>query len=320
MNVQRIRLIVQFISFVVLTYGGLFYIDMGNRMPTFSCAFVGDDLGGSCFLVGFQHMLARPFEDFAGDAGIRLLEAIGIVSIVLNKAWCGWICPFGFIQDLMTKIRNFFSIDMSRFAWMTRKRYRSVKYILLALLILIPLGIGNSMMGMDKLSRDWTAPFCQMCPARVLMPIFNGDFSEVYIDFSSGPGMFLTTIAILLAGLFFTSAFVKRRFLCSYCPMLALLSFFDKIGFTTIKKDGQRCTRCSNCSRACPMEIREIEEEKTKTNLVTQDCILCMRCVDVCPEDKALQIQFLKIPIYTASQEGFLKRQASAAKYTKKKR
>jgi ferredoxin-type protein NapH len=320
MNVQRIRLIVQFISFVILTYGGLFYIDMGNRMPTFSCAFV-DDNGGSCFLVGFQHMLARPFADYWGDAGIRLLKAIGIVSlwaIVLNKVWCGWICPFGLVQDLLTKLRNLISIDMSRFAWMTRTRYKSIKYVLLALLILIPMGIGNAMLGLPKLSRDWTAPFCQMCPARVLMPILNGDFSEIYIDFSSGPGMFLTTVAVLLSGLFFTTAFVKRRFFCSYCPMLALLSLFDKIGFITLKKDGQRCTRCGNCSRACPMEIREIEEEKTLTNLVTQDCILCMRCVDVCPEDEALQIRFIGIPIYTATEKGFLKRQAGSIKAPEK--
>ncbi|MCP4043376.1 MAG: 4Fe-4S binding protein [Gammaproteobacteria bacterium] len=322
MNVQRLRLIVQFICFVILTYGALLYIDLGNRLPTFACAYV-DDKGGGCFLIGLQHMLSRPFHEFWGDAGIRLLKAIGIFAlwaIVLNKAWCGWVCPFGFVQDLLTKLRNLISIDMSRFAWMTRRRYKSVKYILLALLILIPLGIANSVFGMSKLSRDWSVPFCQMCPARVLMPIFNGDFSEVYIDFSSGPGMFLTTVAIVLTGLLFTTAFVKRRFLCSYCPMLALLSFFDKIGFTSLRKNGQRCTRCGNCSRACPMEIREIEEEKTLTNLVTQDCILCTRCVDVCPEDEALQVRFLNIPVYTATEKGFLKRQADSVETPEEQR
>ncbi len=314
MNVQRIRLIVQFISFVILTYGGLFYIDMGSRMPTFSCAFV-DDNGGSCFLVGFQHMLSMSFSNYWGESGIRMLKAIGIVSlwaIVLNKAWCGWICPFGFVQDLLTKLRNLISVDLSRFAWMTRTRYKSVKYIFLVLLILLPMAIGNSIMGLPKLSRDWTAPFCQMCPARVLMPILNGDFSEIYIDFSSGPGMFLTTVAVLLSGLFFTTAFVKRRFFCSYCPMMALLSLFDKIGFVSLKKNGQSCTRCGNCSRACPMEIREIEEEKLLTNLVTQDCILCGRCIDVCPEDETLKITFLGMPVYTATEQGFLKRQSKS--------
>ncbi|MCU7918863.1 MAG: 4Fe-4S binding protein [Candidatus Thiodiazotropha sp. (ex Epidulcina cf. delphinae)] len=316
MNVQRIRLIVQCIFFIILIYGGLLYIDLGNRLPTFSCAYV-DDKGGGCFLVGFQHMLARPFAEFWGDAGVRLLKAVGIFSlwaIVLNKAWCGWVCPFGLIQDLLTKLRNLVSVDLSRFAWMTRKRYKSVKYILLALLILIPLGIGNALPGLSPLSRDWSAPFCQMCPARVLLPVFNGDLSEIYIDFSNGPGMLLTTLAILLTGLFFTAAFVKRRFLCAYCPMLALLSFFDKIGFTSLKKEGQRCTRCGNCSRACPMEIREIETEKRLTNLVTQDCILCLRCVEVCPEDETLKAEFLGLPLFGATEQGFRKRQGGGVK------
>jgi polyferredoxin len=306
MNVQRLRLFVQLVFFVLLVYGGLFAFDPGGKLPTFSCVFV-DSKGGGCFLVSLQHRLAQPIPAYLGQAGIGLLILLGVVSlwaIALNKAWCGWICPFGFLQDLMTKLRNLFSIDLSRLSWITSKRYRSVKYILLALLILIPLAIGNL-----GFSRSWTAPFCQMCPARPLMPLLEGNFSEFHIDFSSIPGLILTTIAIVLVGLFFTVSFIKRRFFCSYCPMLAFLSLFDKVGLLSLKKDGQRCTRCGNCYRACPMEIRAIEEEKVKKNLVTQDCILCLRCVESCPESKALEVTFAGLPIFKASEEGFLKRQ-----------
>jgi ferredoxin len=94
--------------------------------------------------------------------------------------------------------------------------------------------------------------------------------------------------------------------------MMAFLSLFDKIGLFSLKKDGQRCTRCGNCYRACPMEIRAIEEEKERTNLVTQDCILCLRCIESCPESKALTATFLGLPVLKASEEGFLKRQEQA--------
>lgn len=311
MKVYRLRLGVQFICFVLLVYGGLWGIDLGNRMPTFSCAYMSDR-GGGCFLIGFQHMLSRPFDEFLGTAGIRLAKSLGIVAlwaIVLNKAWCGWICPFGFLQDLMSKLRGFLSIDLSRFSWATRKRNRSIKYILLVLLILIPLGIANSVFSLQTLPRDWSVSFCEICPARVILPMFNGDFSQLHIDFSSNVKIGLTTIGVITAALFFTSSFVKRRFLCSYCPMLAVLSLFDKIGLLTLQKNAQSCTRCGNCSRACPMEIREIEEEKTLTNLVTQDCTLCLRCIEVCPQDKALEARFCGIPIFTATESGFLKRQ-----------
>jgi len=311
MKVYRLRIAVQFVCFILLVYGGLFLIDLGSRLPTFSCAYM-DDRGGGCFFIGFQHMMNRPLGEFLGDAGIRLLKALGIFAlwaVVLNKAWCGWVCPFGFLQDMMTKLRTFIGVDVSRFAWMTRTRYKSVKYILLVLMILIPLGMANSVFGLPTLPRDWSVAFCQICPARLILPIFNGDFSQIYVDFSGSVRMILTSLGVILTGLFFTTAFVKRRFLCSYCPMLAALSLFDKIGLTSLKKNGQRCTRCGNCSRACPMEIREIEEEKTLSNLVTQDCTLCLRCVEVCPEDKALQATFCGVPIFTATQEGFLKRQ-----------
>lgn len=306
MNVQRLRLVVQSVFFILLTYGGLFAVDLGNKLPTFACGYVPDN-GGGCFLVSFQHMLGRPIWAFLGNEGIRLLKAIAIFAlwaVILNKAWCGWICPFGLLQDLLTKLRTWLSIDLSRFSWLVRKRYQSVKYILLALLILMPLGMGHGL-----LSHDWRAPFCQMCPARPLLPLFHGDTSEFLIDFTSTPTLVLTTIAIVLVGLMFTTAFVKRRFLCSYCPMLALLSLFDKVGLFSLKKHGDRCTRCGNCSRACPMEIREIEEEKGTKNLVTQDCILCLRCVEACPENQALEARFAGLPLMKANAEAFLKRQ-----------
>jgi ferredoxin-type protein NapH len=305
-KVYRIKWAVQFICFIILVYGGLTYIHLGNQIPTFTCSYMPDK-GGGCFLASFQHQLSRPFSEYWGPVGVRIAQTVGIAAlwaIVLNKAWCGWICPFGFLQDVMTEIRTRLRIDLSRFAWMVRRRYKSAKYILLALLALIPMGIGNAL-----LSRDWTAPFCQLCPARVVMPIFNGDLTQLHVNFAGNVQLILTSAAVILTGLFFTVAFINRRFFCSYCPMLAFLSLFDKIGLLSLKKDGVGCTRCGSCFRACPMEIREIESEKSLKNLVTQDCTLCMRCIEVCPEDNVLKATLAGLPIFTSSQVGCLKRQ-----------
>lgn len=215
----------------------------------------------------------------------------------------------GFLQDLLTKIRMYFKIDGTRFSWLTRKRYQSVKYVLLVLLILLPLGIGNSFFGLPKLSSDLSVPFCQICPAKPLLPLFNGDVGNIAIDFSSATGIVLSTLSMIILGLFFAASFLKRRFLCFYCPMSALLSLFEKVGLFSLKKDGQSCTRCGNCARACPMEIQEIADDRAHVKMVTQDCMLCMRCIEVCPEDNALRATFAGLTIFPSSADGFLKRQ-----------
>jgi len=316
MRVDRIRLFVQFICFILMIYGGIFLIDFGRGLPILVCTY-SKYRAGMCFLYPLQRFIGLPFFALLGQYGILLLTYMGMFflwAIVLNTAWCGWVCPLGFLQDLLTKLREFLGVDLSRFSWLNRDRYRSVKYILLVLLIILPIGVGNSVLGLPRLTGDLAVPFCQICPARSLLPMFDGNFSHILIDFSSGTKIVLSSLSMIILALLFTASFLKRRFLCSYCPMSALLSLFGKIGLLSLKKDGQRCTRCGNCSRVCPMEIREIAEEREKTNLVTQDCMLCMRCIEVCPEDDALRATFAGLTIFPSTAKGFLKRQGALKK------
>jgi polyferredoxin len=318
MKVQRIRLIVQFLAFAILVYGGWVGIDLGSNLPTFACAYVRSSRGGVCFYMPFQHMLGLPFKAFKGWFGIRFIKAIitfVLLVILLNKTWCGWVCPMGLIQDLLTRLRKFLRIDQVRFFWMTHDNLKSVKYILLFLMIIIPIGIGNSFFGLPKLSHDLAAPFCQICPARILLPIFNGDLSQIFIDFSSYSKIVLTFLGMLLTGLLLVGSFMKRRFLCAFCPMSALMSLMENAGLIQLKKVSQRCTKCGNCQRVCDMEIRDVYEEREREKLVTQDCMLCLKCIEVCPEDKALKATFMGKPIFTSSIEGFLKRQDTFEKY-----
>ena len=189
------------------------------------------------------------------------------------------------------------------------------KYALLMLLILLPAGIGNSIFGLPKFTGDLAVPFCQICPGKPLLSLFNGDTSYFGIDFSSFAKIILTTLSMVIFALFFSASFLTRRYLCSYCPMAALLSLFQKFGMISLKKEGGKCTGCGNCYRACPMDIREIEDEREKTNMVTQDCMLCMRCVEVCPENNALKATFLGMTIFPSTTKGFLMRQKKINKH-----
>ena len=97
----------------------------------------------------------------------------------------------GTIQDWITALRRFVGIRYSvytqaQFGWLNK-----IKYLLLALAVLIPLGIGNGYLG-----RDLRAPICQICPGRVLLPLFSGDYSHWSIDFTNATTTVMTALGV----------------------------------------------------------------------------------------------------------------------------
>lgn len=319
MRVDRIRLAVQIFFFGFLLFGGWLGLTIGNGIPTMSCIYV-EGRSGSCFLYPFQRFLSMPWTTLFSSAGVSFLIYLGtffLWGLVFGKIFCGWICPLGFLQDLLSRLRQWTGIKATRFGFAARDRLQWVKYALLILLILLPMGIGNAVAGLPKLSSDWAVPFCQICPGKPILPLFEGDVSHWIVDFSSATKLFFTVLSMILAGLFLVGGFLRRRFLCYYCPMAALLSVFDRIGLINLVKKGDACTRCGNCARACPMEIREIADLRDRRHIVTQDCMLCLRCIEVCPENKALSATILGRPVFSSSAAGFLKRHTKGSSHDK---
>lgn len=309
-SLSRFRWYFQVAAFALLVYGGYFAINIGDQLPTFACVFA-DKRGGSCYLMGFQHQMATPFGKLLSGRGIGVL--VGLITffgffIVFNKAWCGFACPLGTIQDWITGLRRRFSIRYSTYSAAVFNRLSKVKYVLLALLILIPMGMGNSIFGLLQLNHDFGVPFCMICPGRTLLPLFTGDFSQLAIDFSSKTKMIFTALGMVITGLFLAGAFVKKRFFCLFCPMSAFHFIFSRASLFRLSKDSKKCTRCGNCYRACDVGIRAIADDLENKNIVKDDCMMCLKCVEVCPEDGCLKASFLGIPVFQATQKGFFKR------------
>ena len=311
-DISRFRFYFQLAAFVLLVYGGYFAINIGNQLPTFACVF-DDARGGSCYLMGFQHQMATPFNRILTGRGIGI--AVGLFTfvglfILFNKAWCGFVCPLGTIQDWITKIRKKTGIRYSTYSAPTFNKLKIIKYVLLVLLILIPMGMGNSIAGLPKLNHDFGVPFCMICPGRTVLPLFTGDISQLAIDFSSKTKMVLTSLGLLITGLFFVGAFVKKRFICLFCPMSAFHFIFSKASLLKLSKNGDKCTRCGNCYRACDVGIRAIADDLEHKNIVKDDCMMCLKCVEVCPEKQCLQVKFIGLSIFESTEEGFFKRMA----------
>jgi ferredoxin-type protein NapH len=305
-DLKRFRFWFQLAAFVLFVYGGYLAIDLGNRLPMFSCAFISEGRAGVCYLLPLQHQLARPWPQLFGYAGIAVLTGFAIFAlwfIVLNKGWCGFVCPLGTLQDWLTSLRQKLGIRQSGYSHEQFNKLTWIKYVLLALMLLIPLGIGGGLW-----SHEVGAPFCQICPGRMILPLFVGDISQWTIDFSSTGKIVLTALGMGITGLFIGGAFVKKRFFCFFCPMSALHYLLSKPALLRLRKDGSKCTRCGDCYTACDMEIREIADDVTRKEIMTDDCTLCLKCVAACPEKGALKVDFANITIFESTEEGFIKR------------
>ncbi len=310
-ELERGRFWTQLAAFVLLVYGGFLAVDVSTYLPTFACAFVGAGRGGTCYLYPLQHQTNMPLAQFAGGRGIGVAVGFGtflVLFLLLNKSWCGFVCPLGTLQDWISRARSGLRVRYGSFAATTSRRVGRVKYVLLALLVLLPLGMANSVFGLPKLSHEWATPFCMVCPSRTILPLFAGDTSQLAVSFASAPKTALTGLGMAFTGVFLAGAFFKRRFFCLLCPMSALHYLCGKLAFLRLTKEGQKCTRCGNCARVCDVGIREIADDVESRNIVQEDCMMCFKCVGACPEEGCLRVSLLGLPLYTSTEQGFFHR------------
>lgn len=188
------------------------------------------------------------------------------VGALAGRFVCGWLCPFGLIQDLLHKIP--FSKKIQTFRG--DKLLRKLKYgILLVFVILLPL-FWVDIMGQG-------APyFCKLiCPAGTL----EGGLPLVLLNKSmrSAIGWLYAWKNVLLAVTVFLSILIYRPF-CKYiCPLGAVYSVFNPISVFKYRVDGSKCTHCGACAKVCKMQL---DPSKTPNH---SECIRCGQCKKVCP-------------------------------------
>lgn len=219
---------------------------------------------GSCPIGSLQAVLgSRKFDFSFYIVGIMML-----FGVLLGRFICGFLCPFGFIQDLLYKINTPKLKVTSRID----KPLRSIKYIILIVpVIILPIFLTNEF--------GTAQPhFCQwICPAGTLeggipLLIKNEGLRNV-VGF-----LFNWKITLLILTIV-SSIFIYRPF-CKYiCPLGAFYSLFNKLSFYKMNVDSIKCNACKSCERACKMDI-----EITK-NCNSAECIRCGDCKTACSKD-----------------------------------
>lgn len=196
---------------------------------------------------------------------LGIIIGLSIISAVLfGPIICGFICPFGAIQDLLSRVgKKIFKRKYNTFV--SKKIDDKLKYLRYIVLVLtLILTATSSIILLEALN-----------PYHAFLSIFNRKFSALgFIGF------------LILAIVIITSLFIQRPW-CKYlCPYGAFLGLFNKIKVFRVVRNRETCVACKRCSKECPMSI-DVHKPQEVREL---SCISCMECVGekVCPKNSTI--------------------------------
>lgn len=318
----RLRLVVQVLMLFLTVYGsvivGHYAADkISGALPVLSCAYDGQN-GGYCVLVPTQHQLHhRIGEALVRAQQLTLQMVLPLVMTVLSffafffvlgKAFCGWVCPLGTLQELVGRLGRRLGLPVRRLEagdLVAARRVRPVKWlILLGFVFLLPL-----LTGLGVTPHSLGNPYCDLCPSRVATTLLTGNTEQLALRPGDGASFALGAIADMLLGFTLVGALALRQPFCRICPLLAFNALFQHLSpLRLAKPDRERCGKCRLCSEACPMDIAEVATQAGR-RAYGEDCTLCGRCVEFCPQDGNLQIKWGPFALFKSQRDYYKKRQ-----------
>ena len=187
-----------------------------------------------------------------------------LMGVLLGRFICGFLCPFGWFQELLHKI------PCKKFSTKKLKPLRYVKYVILVVFVmLLPVVVTNSV-GMGN------PFFCKyICPQGVLEGAIPLSLTNAGIR--SALGKLFTFKSGILITFVVLSILFYRPFCKWICPLGAIYSLFNKVSLLQIKVDKDKCVGCGKCSRACKMDV---DVTATPNH---PECIRCGACIKACP-------------------------------------
>ena len=217
---------------------------------------------GSCPIGSFQAVITSRTNQFT----FYVIGFLLLFGALFGRLVCGWLCPFGLVQDLLHKIP--FPKKLRRLPGDRVLKY--LKYVILVgFVIVLPLTV----LDIVGQGQPW---FCEyICPSGTL-------FAGIPLIASNPPlraalGWLFTWKMAILVVLLVLSVAVYRPFCRYLCPLCAIYGFFNPIALYRFRIDAEKCTQCGACQHACKLDIPVWQTPNSA------ECIRCGDCRRACP-------------------------------------
>jgi polyferredoxin len=265
----KIRLAVQFIwtlitnSYLIGFVQGKIYTGPIKHVcvPGLNCYSCPGAIG-SCPIGALQAVVGS----WKYKVSLYMIGFFMIVGAFCGRFVCGWLCPFGLVQDLLYKIPFIAKIETFK----GDRSLRWLKYGILAVFVLIMPMFITDVIGQGN------PYFCKLiCPSGLLfggIPLVAANES-----LREAAGMLFAWKSMILAIVLIGSVVLYRPF-CKYvCPLGAIYALFNKVSMVQLQVDLDTCVKCGKCARACKMNVAPYK------NPADLECIRCGECIGVCP-------------------------------------
>jgi polyferredoxin len=197
----------------------------------------------------------------------NIVLGAGVLAGVLlaGNAFCGWICPFGALQDALHWLARRLHLPSLTPSPRTDRVLRLGRFVVLGVIVYASAAT----------ARLWFADYDPYVTAFGLKWLFDPDISVMW------PA--LAILAVIVVG-----SLLIERFWCRYlCPAGAVFAVLGHLSILRIKRSGTSCTGCNLCVAPCPVGIDVSRADAT----VSTDCVGCLDCVTACPVGGALTVQ-----------------------------
>jgi NosR/NirI family nitrous oxide reductase transcriptional regulator len=170
--------------------------------------------------------------------------------------FCGWLCPFGALQELLSKAAKRLKVPQVKLPWGLHERLWPIKYIIF-------LGL----FGLSFYSMSYAEMAAEVEPFK----------TAIILKFVRDWPFVVFAVALLVASLFI------ERFYCRYlCPLGAALAIPGRIRmFEWLKRYPECGSPCQRCAKECPVQSIHPEGQ-----INVNECIYCMHCQELYHDDQ----------------------------------